>query len=88
MARNSRSLTLSMRTPGGEVIGGRWSRSAIDGSLTKSLAADDVAVFDCGMAPVRPMMLCGWKPRMQSLTAQGQLPKISSRELDDRLRIR
>ena len=35
----------SVRTLGGEVIGGRWGRSAIDSSSTGPLAASDVAVF-------------------------------------------
>jgi hypothetical protein len=38
-------LTLSMRTPGGEVIGGRWSRSSFVGSLSEAFPADRVAVL-------------------------------------------
>lgn len=36
-----------MRTPGSEVVRGRWGRSAAYGSLSEPLAVDDVAVFEC-----------------------------------------
>src|SRR5712671_3193397 len=38
---------LSMRTPGGEVIRGRWGRSLSDGSLSESFSSDRVAVLPC-----------------------------------------
>src|SRR5262249_5075274 len=41
------SLTTSMRTPGGEVVDGRWGKSATDGCLSDPLAAHDVAVLRC-----------------------------------------
>jgi hypothetical protein len=37
---------LSMRTPGGAVVRGRWGRSRIGGSREESLAAYAVAVFE------------------------------------------
>jgi hypothetical protein len=37
----------SMRTPGGEVIGGRRGRSLSDGGLSESFSADGVAVLVC-----------------------------------------
>jgi hypothetical protein len=43
--RGFEPLTLSMRTPGGEVARGRWGRSAVDRSLWESLAVDGVAVL-------------------------------------------
>ena len=40
-------LTSSMRTPGGEVVGGRWGRSVIDRRPSRPFAVDGVAVFEC-----------------------------------------
>src|SRR5690349_13294486 len=40
-----------MRTPGGEVVRGRWGKSAVHGSPSEPLAVDDVAVLRCCTAP-------------------------------------
>ena len=40
-------LCLSMRTPGGKVIRGRWDRSATGSSLTRPPVVDSAAVFEC-----------------------------------------
>src|SRR5713101_8264265 len=37
----------SMRTPGGEVIRGRWGRSLFDSGLSEAFPADCVAVLLC-----------------------------------------
>jgi hypothetical protein len=36
-----------MRTLGGEVVHGRWGKSAAARSLSELFAVDDVAVFEC-----------------------------------------
>jgi len=60
-------LTLSMRTPGGEVICGRWGRSLSGGSLSESFSVDGVAVLVCCTAsgPV------GVEPRVLSFRFSG-----------------
>ncbi len=46
-SRRASLVCPSMRTPGAEVVRGRWRRSAIGGSLVESLAVVEVAVFEC-----------------------------------------
>ncbi len=43
----------SMRTPGTELVRGRWGRSREGGSPREPLAADGVAVFECCAASTR-----------------------------------
>lgn len=46
-------VTPSMRTHGGEVVGGRWGRSLVDDSLAEAFPAAWVAVLVCCTALVR-----------------------------------
>ena len=45
--RGFEPLTPSVRTPGAEVVRGRWGRSLFGGSLSESLGAAGVAVLLC-----------------------------------------
>ena len=64
--RGFEPLTPSMRTLGGEVVRGRWGRSAAGGSLSEPLAVGDVAVLRCCTAAgLAPMTLCDSKPAYQ-----------------------
>ena len=61
----------SMRTLCGKVAGGRWGRSAVNGSFSESAAVDEVAVLVCCTAScptcevARPEI--GWRPLLDSL---------------------
>jgi hypothetical protein len=60
-----------MRTLGGEVVGGRWGRSLVGGSLSEAFWAARVAVFLCCLALDLLIMRRHPEPRIKSMTFAG-----------------
>ena len=64
-------LTLSMRTPGGGVVRGRWGRSLSGGGLSGSLAVGGVAVLACCKTIDRVIMRHGPMSSIEGLIMAG-----------------